>query len=132
MTRYRAALAMPGATYRSVAAKLDVPRSTLHRLVPKNARGTEPPHDPDTGEVIETGSATVVATGTTEAALQKLVDIGQRHGLYTTDAATTQDAAGHFDPDRDMPAHLRRRGEGNGVPSAARPDLDERVERVAQ
>lgn len=80
----------------------------------------------------ETGSATVVATGTTEAALQKLVDIGQRHGLYTTDAATTQDADGRTEP-RAIPDFLRRKtGEGNGVPSAARPGLDERTERAAQ
>ncbi len=51
LEQYRAALAMPGATYRSVAAKTGVPRSTLHRLVPRKSNGTEPPHDPVTGEV---------------------------------------------------------------------------------
>lgn len=140
LERYRAALAMPGATYRSVAAKMDVPRSTLHRLVPKNARGTEPPHDPDTGEVIETGSAPVVATGKEGcgpgvpdnriAVSNGLAGMPQSRtphsppqpGACTTDAATTQDAADH---DPVIPPFLRRtrdRGEGNGVPSAARPD----------
>jgi len=46
---YRSLLAMPGATYRSVADKVNVPRSTLHRLVPRSDRGTD--HDPETGEL---------------------------------------------------------------------------------
>lgn len=37
---YRAALAMPGATYRSVSAKTGIPKSTLQRLVPRNKNGT--------------------------------------------------------------------------------------------
>lgn len=49
LERYRAALAMPGATYRSVASKMNVPRSTLHRLVPREENGTE--HDSETGEI---------------------------------------------------------------------------------
>lgn len=50
---YRSVLAMPGATYRSAAEQLKVPRSTLHRLVPKRANGTEPPHDSD-GLILDT------------------------------------------------------------------------------
>lgn len=52
---YRSLLAMPGATYRSVAEQTKVPRSTLHRLVPKDARGTD--HDPETGEITETAAS---------------------------------------------------------------------------
>ena len=45
---YRAALAMPGATFRSVSKDLGIPRSTLHRLVPRNKNGTKP-EDGDDG-----------------------------------------------------------------------------------
>lgn len=45
---YRAALEMPGATFRSVSKDLGVPRSTLHRLVPRNKNGTKP-EDGDDG-----------------------------------------------------------------------------------
>lgn len=37
---YRAALAMPGATFRSVSAATGVPKSTLQRLVPRKKNGT--------------------------------------------------------------------------------------------
>lgn len=50
---YRAALGEPGATYRSVAEKLGMTKSKLHRLVPNRGNGTEPPHDPETGEISE-------------------------------------------------------------------------------
>lgn len=54
LERYRAAMAMPGATVRSVAAQFNVPRSTLHRrLSHSSENGTTTPHDPATGEVIE-------------------------------------------------------------------------------
>lgn len=42
---YRAALAMPGATFRSVSAATGVPKSTLQRLVPRNKNGTAKPED---------------------------------------------------------------------------------------
>lgn len=48
--RYRCALGMPGATYRSVAEELGVTKSTLHRLVPNTSRGTRPMVDADLGE----------------------------------------------------------------------------------
>ncbi len=65
---YAHALGMPGATYRDVAEQFNVPKSTLHRLVPKSLRGTRPmvdgdlgewlpEHDPDTGELTETGDS---------------------------------------------------------------------------
>lgn len=41
---YRALLSMPGATYRSVAEQTKIPRSTLHRLVPNERRGTKLAH----------------------------------------------------------------------------------------
>lgn len=44
---YRAALAMPGATYRSVSAKTGIPKSTLQRLVPRNKNGTSAPKPED-------------------------------------------------------------------------------------
>ena len=52
--QYKMLLSEPGATYRSVAAKMDIPRSTLHRRVPRDKNGTEescgpcpvPPGDP--------------------------------------------------------------------------------------
>jgi uncharacterized protein (UPF0335 family) len=47
---YRAALGMPGATYRSVAEEFGVKKSTLHRLVPNSSRGTRPMVDGDIGE----------------------------------------------------------------------------------
>jgi uncharacterized protein (UPF0335 family) len=47
LERYRAALAVPGATYRSVAAKTGVPRSTLHRLVPRDEKRDTPETVPD-------------------------------------------------------------------------------------
>jgi uncharacterized protein (UPF0335 family) len=59
---YRAALAMPGATYRSVAEKVGMPKSTLHRLVPRAKNGTEPKHDPETGEITETESPAAKAS----------------------------------------------------------------------
>lgn len=37
---YRALLGEPGATYRSVSEKVGIPRSTLHRLVPRASHGT--------------------------------------------------------------------------------------------
>ncbi len=37
---YRHALGMPGATYRSVAEEHGISKSKLHRLVPKDSRGT--------------------------------------------------------------------------------------------
>lgn len=40
MEMYRAALAEPGATYRSVAERHGIPKTNLHRLVPKSTRGT--------------------------------------------------------------------------------------------
>lgn len=40
MEMYRAALAEPGATYRSVAERHGIPKTNLHRLVPKSSRGT--------------------------------------------------------------------------------------------
>lgn len=40
--KYRAALAAPGATYRSVAAKFGVSKSKLNRDVPREENGTEP------------------------------------------------------------------------------------------
>lgn len=49
MEAYRSALGMPGATYRSVAEKLGVSKSKLHRLVPREKNGTL--HDPETGEI---------------------------------------------------------------------------------
>lgn len=69
---YRHALGMPGATYRSVAERYNVPKSTLHRLVPREKNGTPPPHDPDTGEITESavpetppgeGTGTTAASG---------------------------------------------------------------------
>jgi uncharacterized protein (UPF0335 family) len=44
-------LALPGATYRGVAEQTGIPKSTLQRRVPQRARGTEPPNDPETGEI---------------------------------------------------------------------------------
>jgi uncharacterized protein (UPF0335 family) len=44
---YRAALGEPGATYRSVAARIGMPKSTLHRLVPNRGNGTAKPEDRD-------------------------------------------------------------------------------------
>lgn len=46
---YRTALAMPGATYRSVSAQTGIPKSTLQRLVPRNKNGTAQPQDGDDG-----------------------------------------------------------------------------------
>jgi uncharacterized protein (UPF0335 family) len=46
---YRAALAMPGATFRSVSAATGVSKSTLQRLVPRNKNGTAKPEDGDDG-----------------------------------------------------------------------------------
>lgn len=60
MELYRAALGVPGATYRAVAEQLGVTKSKLQRLVPRNQNGTD--HDPATGEVIEEGSAPVAAS----------------------------------------------------------------------
>ena len=40
---YRAALAEPGATYRSVSAKTGIPKSTLQRRVPRERNGTSEP-----------------------------------------------------------------------------------------
>ena len=48
--RYRAALGVPGATYRGVAEQIGVSKSKLQRLVPRKNHGT--PHDPETGEVL--------------------------------------------------------------------------------
>jgi uncharacterized protein (UPF0335 family) len=48
-------LALPGATYRGVAEQTGVSKSKLQRLVPKRARGTEPDHDPETGELPAAG-----------------------------------------------------------------------------
>ena len=56
MDLYRDALSMPGATYRSVAKQLGVPKSTLQRRVPRNANGTEIAHDPITGVIAEPSS----------------------------------------------------------------------------
>lgn len=50
---YRAALAVPGATYRAVAEQYGVPKSNLHRLVPKDARGTRPMVEADLGEWLQ-------------------------------------------------------------------------------
>lgn len=46
---YRSVLSMPGATLRSAAKYLGVPKSTLHRLVPRKSNGTSatPAHDSD-------------------------------------------------------------------------------------
>lgn len=49
-------LALPGATYRSVAEQTGVPKSTLQRRVPRKRNGTEPSHDPETGEIGEVTS----------------------------------------------------------------------------
>jgi uncharacterized protein (UPF0335 family) len=46
-------LALPGATYRGVAEQTGIPKSTLQRRVPRKRNGTEPPHDPETGEISE-------------------------------------------------------------------------------
>lgn len=51
-------LALPGATYRGVAEQTGVSKSKLQRLVPKRARGTSTPHNPETGEITETASDT--------------------------------------------------------------------------
>ena len=51
MEMYRAALGMPGATYRSVAEQFGVSKSKLQRLVPHATNGTA--HDLATGEVHE-------------------------------------------------------------------------------
>lgn len=55
METYRAALGVPGATYRAVAEQLGVTKSKLQRLVPRNQNGTETAHDPATGEIKEEG-----------------------------------------------------------------------------
>jgi uncharacterized protein (UPF0335 family) len=77
--RYRVALGMPGATYRSVAEDLGVPKSTLHRLVPVASRGTRPMVDADLGEWLpshdlETGELPREMTGD---------DLGTFEGVHT-------------------------------------------------
>lgn len=70
---YRAALAMPGATFRSVAKDLGVPRSTLHRLVPRNKNGTSAPKPEDGDDGItggEDGKAEVDHSARQENALR--------------------------------------------------------------
>lgn len=84
MEIYRAALGAPGATYRSVADKLGMTKSKLHRLVPNRKNGTSkvdvisppevaalpatPPHDPETGEINDALNEASNGGGGTEAA----------------------------------------------------------------
>lgn len=88
---YRHALGM--ATYREVAEQFDIPKSTLHRLVPKSLRGTRPmvdgdlgewlpDHDPTTGEIKEpphdpaSHTSGMPATGTGEGTTNERRDSG--------------------------------------------------------
>jgi len=84
---YRSLLAMPGATYRSVADKVNVPRSTLHRLVPRSDRGTD--HDPETGELKpEDGDGRITKTATSEAAPGDGTGTGDLEGAPAPAVAT--------------------------------------------
>lgn len=72
---YRALLAMPGATVRSVAAQVGTSKTKVQRLVPKKDSGTpaivntdltvinEPPHAPETGVIIEDAAPGVCVDG---------------------------------------------------------------------
>jgi uncharacterized protein (UPF0335 family) len=62
-------LALPGATYRGVAEKTGIPKSTLQRRVPKASNGTSPPHDPETGEILGRDAALYVSDGETIGAI---------------------------------------------------------------
>ena len=91
LTQYRALLNLPGATYRSVAEQTGAKRSTLQRLVPKNERGTEPSHDPETGEINESCGGVEVPNGSAQGAALGTASAGVAPG-----------------PQDDMPAFLRR------------------------
>lgn len=56
---YRAALAEPGATYRSVAAKTGASKSKLQRLVPQDDRGTDRQTEVETPPGAASGTAEV-------------------------------------------------------------------------
>lgn len=99
LDRYRAALAMPGATIRSVAAQFNVPRTTLHRRVSHSREnGTEPPHDPETGE-LDTRPGTRAGMAENEASPAPLA----------ANNSDTLDEATSTNDDLAFPAFLDRR-----------------------
>lgn len=53
--QYRAALGMPGATYRSVAEQTGTSKSKLQRLVPRERNGTTPRQLPASGDAGNAG-----------------------------------------------------------------------------
>ena len=83
---YRAALGMPGATYRSVAEQFGIPKSTLQRRVPKTKNGTAPDHDPETGECKESSADAASASATHNSH-----HIGHAEGAVAAPAALADD-----------------------------------------
>lgn len=124
---YRALLGVLGATYRSVSEETGVPRSTLHRLVPRDKNGTRelvdgdlgewlPPHDRETGEIIESAHRELVDGDLGDPALLKQNrDSRQFSAKVRALAATVKapkrivaPAQPDFDPLRDRPSFLER------------------------
>ena len=97
---YRAALAMPGATYRSVAEKTGASKSKLQRLVPRKENGTSPAHDAD-GVITETEES--CGDAGSASATHNSHHVGHAEGAVAAPPVSPHDT----DVDLTIPAHLR-------------------------
>jgi uncharacterized protein (UPF0335 family) len=115
-------LALPGATYRGVAEQTGIPKSTLQRRVPRKRNGTEPPHDSETGEIIESTAPKANNDGlsdhdsvveSTSHSVEGGAPNSARGGTGTAETSCPAPAAATISPgvpdDLQIPAHLDRR-----------------------
>ena len=129
---YRAALAEPGATYRSAAAKTGASKSKLHRLVPRNQNGTD---DGENGEASQDASpATSTAATAAESTPLPNPEREARSGTNSLEAgapnpvrdgeasADERDASASSSPPdaRQVAAAIAKAA---GLPVPAEPDL---------
>ncbi len=119
---YRAALAMPGATYRSVSAKTGIPKSTLQRLVPRNKNGTSAPKPEDGDDGITESCGAQQGGGVADSAppvpradataLPHDTDMG--NPITENEAPATPSVGAVADDDLTIPSFLDRRTPAQG------------------
>lgn len=118
---YTALLGEPGATYRSVAEQTKVPRSTLHRLVPKSDRGTEPAHDTETGEITEGGAPNPARDGGAPSKTSEAGTVVATNSEVGIQTATKAEPVPPPEDDLEIPSFLKRSKDGSPAVAAPRP-----------